>query len=109
MGINYLPGHRLQRFPFLYFLQHFFFNFLPWTVAIGQGKRTAIKLSGWAIELGFFMLKAYPKIETTFQASQFHESTTYTFLFRQVSSIMTHTNPRRRFLYEMNLFSQIEI
>ena len=37
-----LPGQRLQRLPFLNFLQHFFFNFLLSRSTIGQGKRTPI-------------------------------------------------------------------
>ena len=41
-----LPGHRLQRLFFLYFLQHFFFNFLPCTM--GKAKGNLISLVGFS-------------------------------------------------------------
>ncbi len=41
-----LPGQRPQRFPFLYFLQHFFLSFFPCTMASGKGNTTAEGFSG---------------------------------------------------------------
>lgn len=39
---NYLPGHFLQRLPFLYFLQHFFLTFFPCAIGNANGSCTAV-------------------------------------------------------------------
>lgn len=54
---NYLqppPGQRLHRFPFLYFLQHFFFIFFPSIIGSANGRR--ISLEGLITSVFLFLM-----------------------------------------------------
>jgi len=59
-------------------------------LAVKPGKQKSER-----IDLGCFMLKAYPKNETTFQTFDLNENASYTDTFSHLSPKMTHTNPRR--------------
>jgi len=50
---NYWLGHRPHRFPFLYFLQHFFLSFFPSTIGKAKGKRMALP----GVESSFLMFR----------------------------------------------------
>ena len=59
-------------------------------LAVNPGKQKSDR-----IDLGFFMLKAYPKNETTFQTTDINEYAIYTDTFWCSRPKSTHTNPRR--------------
>ena len=63
-------------------------------LAVNSGQQKTVR-----IDLGLFMLKAYPKIETTFQITNLNEYATYTDTVGHSSSIITYTNPRRPIFY----------
>jgi hypothetical protein len=46
-----------------------------------------------SIDLGFSMLKAYPKNETALQTFNLNKNASYTDTFSHLSPKMTHTNP----------------
>ena len=71
-------------------------------LAVNPGKQKSDR-----IDLGFFMLEAYPKIETTFQTTNICGNAIYTEAFGHLSPKMTHTNPRRPFFvfnFEQEIF-----
>ena len=66
------------------------------------------KLKSARIDLGFFMVKAYPKNETTLQAVDLNEYATYIGTFGHSSLKNTYTNPRRPIIITKRIFRSIE-